>query len=149
MLKDAGVEQDVNDDFDTATEKKLGELVREKYDTDFYMLYGYPEAARPFYTMPDPKNPGFTNSYDFFMRGEEITSGAQRIHDPELLKERAIAKGIAVETIQDYINAFKYGAPCHGGAGFGLERIVKFYCNLHNIRKASLFPRDPARLTPW
>jgi aspartyl-tRNA synthetase len=51
--------------------------------------------------------------------------------------------GIPVETIKDYINAFKYGAPAHGGAGFGLERIVKFYCNLHNIRKASLFPRDP------
>lgn len=117
--------------------------MREKYKTDFYILYGYPEAARPFYTMPDPNNPGYTNSYDLFMRGEEITSGAQRIHDSVFLAKRAEEKGILVETIADYINAFKYGAPCHGGAGFGLERIVKFYCNLHNIRKASLFPRDP------
>lgn len=123
-------------------------MVREKYHTDFYMLYGYPESARPFYTMLDPKDPRYTNSYDFFMRGEEITSGAQRIHDSELLAERAAAKGIPPSTIQEYITAFKYGAPCHGGAGFGLERIVKFFCNLHNIRKASLFPRDPKRLTP-
>jgi len=82
------------------------------------------------------------------MRGEEITSGAQRIHDPEMLKQRAIECGLSVDTITDYINAFKYGAPAHGGAGFGLERIVKFFCNLHNIRKASLFPRDPQRLAP-
>ena len=148
LLREAGYEQDEHDDLSTETEKALGRIVREKFDTDFYMLYGYPIAARPFYTMLDPHDPRFTNSYDFFMRGEEITSGAQRIHDPALLAERAAEKGIPVETIKDYIDAFKYGAPAHGGAGFGLERIVKFYCNLHNIRKSSMFPRDPARLAP-
>ena len=54
----------------------MGALVKTKYDTDFYMLYGYPVNARPFYTMVDPVDPNYTNSYDFFMRGEEITSGA-------------------------------------------------------------------------
>lgn len=148
MLSEAGVEQAPLDDLSTETEKALGRLVKEKYDTDFYMLYGYPAAVRPFYTMLDPHDSNYTNSYDFFMRGEEITSGAQRIHEPVLLTERAKHFGIPVETIQDYIDAFKYGAPAHGGAGFGLERIVKFYCNLHNIRKSSLFPRDPKRLKP-
>jgi len=148
MLKDAGIHQEPLDDLSTETEKALGKLVREKYDTDFYMLYGYPSAVRPFYTMLDPTDPNYTNSYDFFMRGEEITSGAQRIHDPEMLTERAKHFGIPVNTIQDYIDSFKYGAPAHGGAGFGLERIVKFYCNLHNIRKSSLFPRDPKRIRP-
>jgi aspartyl-tRNA synthetase len=112
------------------------------------MLYGYPVAARPFYTMVDPVDPNYTNSYDFFMRGEEITSGAQRIHDPEMLAVRAEAHGIPPSSIQAYIDAFKYGAPNHAGAGFGLERIVKFYLNIHNIRKCSLFPRDPKRLAP-
>jgi aspartyl-tRNA synthetase len=148
MLKEAGIEQDELEDLSTETEKALGRIVKEKYDTDFYMLYGYPVSARPFYTMLDPHDSRFTNSYDFFMRGEEITSGAQRIHDPVMLEQRAKECGLAVETIKDYIGAFKYGAPCHAGAGFGLERIVKFYCNLHNIRKASLFPRDPKRLAP-
>ena len=60
----------------TEAEKALGRLVKEKYNTDFYMLYGYPKSARPFYTMLDPNDERFTNSYDFFMRGEEITSGA-------------------------------------------------------------------------
>ena len=93
--------------------------------------------------MLDPTDPNYTNSYDFFMRGEEITSGAQRIHNPEMLAERALAKDIPPSSIKAYIESFKYGAPNHAGAGFGLERIVKFFCNLHNIRKCSLFPRDP------
>ena len=148
MLRAAGVEQAPLEDLSTETEKALGRLVKEQYDTDFYMLYGYPAAARPFYTMLDPHDERYTNSYDFFMRGEEITSGAQRIHDPAMLTKRAEHFGIPVATIQDYIDSFKYGAPAHGGAGFGLERIVKFYCNLHNIRKSSLFPRDPKRIKP-
>jgi aspartyl-tRNA synthetase len=48
-------------------------------------------SARPFYTMPCADDPRFSNSYDVFLRGEEITSGAQRIHDPQLLIERAEA----------------------------------------------------------
>jgi aspartyl/asparaginyl-tRNA synthetase len=148
LLHEAGIKQDALEDLSTETEKALGRIVREKFHTDFYMLYGYPVSARPFYTMIDPTDPNYTNSYDFFMRGEEITSGAQRIHDPKLLAERAEAMGIPYDTIKDYINAFKYGAPSHGGAGFGLERIVKFFCNLHNIRKTSMFPRDPQRLCP-
>lgn len=64
------------DDLSTDIEKKLGAIVKEKYDTDFYFLHRYPANARPFYTMPCKDDPRFTNSYDFFMRGEEITSGA-------------------------------------------------------------------------
>lgn len=148
MLHEAGVKQGALDDLSTETERALGKLVREKYDTDFYMLYGYPSAVRPFYTMLDPKEPEYTNSYDFFMRGEEITSGAQRIHEPSMLLERAKYWEIPVHTIQDYVDSFKYGAPAHGGCGIGLERVVKFYCNLWNIRKTSLFPRDPKRIKP-
>jgi aspartyl-tRNA synthetase len=76
LLAENGFKQEPLEDLSGDNEKTLGKLVREKYDTDFYMLYGYPTNARPFYTMLDPKDPNYTNSYDFFMRGEEITSGA-------------------------------------------------------------------------
>lgn len=89
MLAEVGVEVGEEEDFSTPTEKLLGRLVKAKFDTDFYILDKYPLAVRPFYTMPDPNNPKTSNSYDMFMRGEEILSGAQRIHDPEFLTERA------------------------------------------------------------
>ena len=65
---------------------------------------------------------------DIFLRGEEIMSGAQRIHDPELLVERCINNvhggPIPLEDIKDYIDAFKFGAYPHAGGGVGLERVV-------------------------
>jgi aspartyl-tRNA synthetase len=82
------------------------------------------------------------------MRGEEIMSGAQRIHDPIYLEERAKEHGVEIKTIQPYIDSFKYGVPPHAGGGIGLERVVMLYLNLGNIRKSSLFPRDPRRLEP-
>ena len=148
LLKEAGVDQDPHDDLSTETEKILGGLVREKYNTDFYMLHQYPEEARPFYTMLDKEDPRFTCSYDVFMRGEEIISGAQRIHDPVLLAKRAEEKGIEVASIQDYIDSFSYGAYPHGGWGVGLERVVMLYLNVGNVRRTSAFPRDPKRISP-
>ena len=148
MLEEGGFKQDPNDDLDTENEKALGKLVREKYKTDFYILYGYPKAARPFYTMPDPKDDNFTNSYDAFIRGEEVLSGAQRIHEYDLLFQKVKEKEVNPDTLSDYLNSFKLGAPPHGGAGIGLERIVKLFVGLGNIKKCVLFPRDPKRLRP-
>jgi aspartyl-tRNA synthetase len=148
LLREAGIPQDDYEDLSTENEKKLGDIVREKYDTDFFFMDKYPLSVRPFYTMPDPENPKLSNSYDFFIRGQEILSGAQRIHDPELLKERAKAWGIPLEDIESYINSFCYGAFPHGGGGIGLERVVMLFLGLPNIRKAAWFPRDPKRITP-
>ena len=108
----------------------------------------YPLSVRPFYTMPDPENPLLSNSYDVFIRGQEIVSGAQRIHDVNLLIERAKAWNVPIASIQSYIDAFKHGALPHAGGGVGLERVVMLYLGLKNIRKTSMFPRDPSRLTP-
>ncbi|KAL6209189.1 hypothetical protein ACLB2K_020132 [Fragaria x ananassa] len=130
MLKDAGVEVDPMENLNTEKERRLGQIVLEKYGTEFYILHRYP------------------NSFDVFIRGEEIISGAQRIHSAKFLTERAKSCGIEVETISPYIDSFRYGVPAHGGFGVGLERVVMLFCGLYNTRKTSLFPRDPKRLTP-
>jgi aspartyl-tRNA synthetase len=147
-LQEAGVDASFDEDISTTNEKTLGKLVREKFGTDFYMMDKYPQAARPFYTMPDPENPRWSNSYDLFIRGEEIVSGAQRIHDVDMLIERANAFNIPIASIQSYVDAFRHGALPHGGGGIGLERVVMLYLGLKNIRKTSMFPRDPSRLFP-
>ena len=82
------------------------------------------------------------------MRGEEILSGAQRIHDPAMLAEKMIGKGIDPASMQGYLDGFKMGCPPHGGGGIGLERVLMLFLKLNNIRRASLFPRDPKRLEP-
>jgi len=149
LLQDAGVENvDPMGDLNTENEKKLGAIVKEKYGTDFFIMDKYPLAVRPFYTMPCPNNPALSNSYDMFIRGQEIVSGAQRVHDVNLLIERATYWKIPLASIHSYLDAFRHGAQPHGGGGIGLERVVMLFLGLSNIRKTSLFPRDPTRLFP-
>lgn len=149
LLRENGFpDRDEYADFTTVEERALGAVVKERYGVDFFILDKFPMAVRPFYTMPDPSDPKLSNSYDFFMRGEEILSGAQRVHVPELLTKQALASDIPLAGIQSYIDAFKHGAHPHGGGGVGLERVVMLFLGLDNIRKAAMFPRDPKRLTP-
>ncbi|KEG09907.1 aspartyl-tRNA synthetase [Trypanosoma grayi] len=136
------------DDINTTNEKLLGKLVKERYGVDFFISDWFPSAARPFYTMPCPNDERFTNSYDMFIRGEEISSGAQRIHDASLLLKRAQSLGVDLAPVADYVDSFRLGAWPHGGFGVGLERVVMLYLGLHNVRLVSLFPRDPQRVTP-
>eukprot|EP00527_Entomoneis_sp_CCMP2396_P008064 CAMPEP_0198155200 /NCGR_PEP_ID=MMETSP1443-20131203/69010_1 /TAXON_ID=186043 /ORGANISM="Entomoneis sp., Strain CCMP2396" /LENGTH=600 /DNA_ID=CAMNT_0043821941 /DNA_START=130 /DNA_END=1932 /DNA_ORIENTATION=+ len=150
ILKEEGL--DIGDgmgDLTGANELALGKVVKEKYGTDFFMLDKYPSEIRPFYTMPDPDDPQFSNSYDIFIRGQEICSGAQRCHDPELVLEILAKKGIeASGGLLTYVESFRHGISPHAGAGIGLERVVFLYLGLDNVRKASMFPRDPNRCTP-
>ncbi|KAL7566024.1 hypothetical protein ACA910_011043 [Epithemia clementina (nom. ined.)] len=148
LLQEAGIQQDEYEDLSTENEKKLGDIVKQKYKTDFFFMDKYPLTVRPFYTMPDPNNPKLSNSYDFFIRGQEILSGAQRIHEPDLIEERAKAWGISLKDIESYVDSFRHGALPHGGGGIGLERVVMLYLGLPNVRKAAWFPRDPKRIAP-
>jgi aspartyl/asparaginyl-tRNA synthetase len=130
----------------------LGKLVLQKYNSDFYTLDQFPLAIRPAYTMPSPADPLLSNSYDMFMRGQEICSGAQRIHDSKLLASQMRKHDPPIDPeaagTKDYVDCFKFGCPPHAGGGFGLERIVQFWLGLPNIRMTSLFPRDPSRVVP-
>lgn len=93
--------------------------------------------------MPDPENPLLSNSYDIFIRGEEVLSGSQRIHDAVFLEKKMREAKIDPETMADYLNGFKWGCPPHGGGGVGLDRVVMLMLKLGDIRWASLIPRDP------
>ncbi|KAI0940651.1 hypothetical protein AcW1_003792 [Taiwanofungus camphoratus] len=148
MLKEAGWKEDGKEpveweDLSTNAERRLGALVKEKYGADYYILDKFPLDVRPFYTMPDPEDNRLSNSFDFFLRGEEILSGGQRIHIAPLLEERMRAAEIDPDTMKDYVDGFRWGCPPHGGGGLGLERVVMLFLKLGDIRWASLFPRDP------
>lgn len=136
------------EDLDPQAERELGDYALKEYDSDFIFVTEYPWKVRPFYTMRKPQEPEWTLGFDLLFRGLEIATGSQREHRYDQLLANLRDKGLNPERFQFYLNFFKYGAPPHGGAGLGLERIVKQFLNLENVREARLLPRDPERLTP-
>jgi aspartyl-tRNA synthetase len=152
MLNDSGWRDEdgnplpLNEDLGTRDEIQLGKVIKQKLGTDYYVLDKFPRNARPFYAMPDPHNPEVTNAFDIFLRGQEILSGGQRIHDSKMLLDNMKRLKMDPQTMEEYIQAFQWGAPPHGGGGIGLERILMLLLNLGNIRHASMFPRDPKSL---
>ncbi|KAJ8614211.1 hypothetical protein CTAYLR_001115 [Chrysophaeum taylorii] len=129
MLEAAG--DRVDGDLSGANERNLGEIVKARFGADLFVVDRYPAALRPFYTMPCPDDPTYSNSYDFFLRGQEICSGAQRCHDPQILRDRLKQANIDLDdlspSLTSYILAFDHGAPPHAGCGFGLERTYNKY----------------------
>lgn len=118
----------------------------EKHKSDFVTITKFPISAKPFYTMPDPKDPEYSLSYDLLFRGVEVLSGSQRINDYDQLVKAIKAKGMDPKSFELYLQAFKYGMPPEGGFSFGLERVTMHILNLKNVREASLFPRDMERV---
>ncbi len=142
------------DDIGTEAEKILGEAMQEE-GHDFYFITKWPLAPKPFYVMPEPTDDGTVDQdarlcrgFDLDYRGVELISGAQRIHDPELLEAGIVRWGLDPKDFEDYLEAFRYGMPPHGGCGIGIERILMQMLGLGNIREAILFPRDLDRVTP-
>lgn len=93
LLAEAGIQLDEKDDINSTQEKQLGEIVKKKYGTDFYILKEYPLDVRAFYSMPST-TPGKSRSYDFMLRGQEVLSGAQRIHNHALLRSEMKRRGL-------------------------------------------------------
>lgn len=135
-------------DLEPEEEHLIGTLFNEEYDADFVFVTHYPSKKRPFYAMDDPQDTTFTLSFDLLFRGLEITTGGQRIHDYRMLTEKIAARGMTEEGMEDYLSAFKYGMPPHGGLGIGLERLTMQLIGEDNVRETTLFPRDLSRLEP-
>ncbi|MBU1092520.1 aspartate--tRNA ligase [Patescibacteria group bacterium] len=98
-----------------------------------------------------------SSSYDFVLNGYEVASGSIRIHDPKILTKVFQILGISEAEIQDkfghMLEAFKYGAPPHGGIAPGIDRLVMILANEPNIREVIAFPktdksRDPMMNAP-
>jgi nondiscriminating aspartyl-tRNA synthetase len=133
-------------DLDPEDERWICEYAHENLQSDYVFVTHYPTSKRPFYTMDDPDDPGFTKSFDLLFRGVEIVSGSQRVHEYDMLIEKIKSKGLDPEKFSFYLQAFKYGMPPHGGTGLGLERLTQKMLGLENVKEACLFPRDINRI---
>lgn len=139
----AGKEISWGDDLSTKAEKTIGEHMGQHY-----FIVDWPTHIKPYYSMPYEDNPEICRAFDLMHPRLELASGAQRIHDPELLEKRLREQNLSPESFEFYLKAFRYGMPPHAGWGLGCERLVMTMLDLQNIREAVLFPRDRQRLIP-
>ncbi|MDP4225934.1 MAG: aspartate--tRNA ligase [Bacteroidota bacterium] len=86
------------------------------------------------------------NAYDMVINGVEVGGGSIRIHDRNLQQKMFNVLGISPEEAQVkfgfLMNAFRYGAPPHGGIAFGLDRLVSMFAKLDSIRDVMAFPKN-------
>ncbi|MCQ2606447.1 MAG: aspartate--tRNA ligase [Bacteroidales bacterium] len=86
------------------------------------------------------------NAYDMVINGVEVGGGSIRIHDSQLQAKIFKILGFTPEKAQEQfgflMNAFKYGAPPHGGLAYGLDRWVSLFAGLDSIRDCIAFPKN-------
>ncbi|MBU4285067.1 aspartate--tRNA(Asn) ligase [Patescibacteria group bacterium] len=148
MLSHYDIKNRREGDLSPEEERKLSEIIKEKYGHEFCFVTEYPSSVRPFYHMRPQGDSKFTKSFDLLWNGLEITTGAQREHRYEVLKKQAIEKGIKTEEIKHYLEFFKYGCPPHGGFAIGATRLLMKIFNIGNVREVTYLYRGVKRLTP-
>ena len=126
-----------------------------------FPLFEWDEDSNRFYAMHHPftspkaedfalldTDPGKVraNAYDMVINGVELGGGSIRIHDSKLQNKMFQLLGFTDEKAQEQfgflMDAFKYGAPPHGGLAFGLDRLVSLFAGLDSIRDCIAFPKN-------
>lgn len=126
-------------------------LVEWDEETQRYYAMHHP------FTSPKPEdiellksNPGAVraNAYDMVINGVEVGGGSIRIHDSKVQADMFELLGFTPEKAEEQfgflMNAFKYGAPPHGGIAYGLDRLVSLFAGLDSIRDCIAFPKNNA-----
>jgi len=143
IAQDKGEEISWGEDLSTAALRLIG----EEYPNHYYIV-DWPTESKPFYAMPHEDEPEISKSFDLMVGWLELASGAQRVHNFDMLTQRISSMGMNPENFGFYLETFKYGMPPHAGWGLGAERLLMSMLNLNNIRESIMFPRDRNRLVP-
>lgn len=140
--------REIEDVLDMAPEdeRQICEYAKKNLKSDFVFITRFPTQKRAFYTYEDPSEAPFSRGFDLLFRGLEINSGAQRIHDYDMLVEKMKSWNLDPEKFSYYLQAFKYGMPPHGGCSTGLERFTARMLEIPNVKEATAFPRDMNRI---
>jgi len=125
----------------------LFEAVAEEHLTQPTIIYEFPTAVSPL-SKQKPDEPEWTERWEIFVGGMEISNGFSELNDPEdqrrrfeaQLAERERGDEEAHQMDEDYIRALSYGMPPAGGVGVGVDRLCMLLTDSHTIRDVILFP---------
>jgi len=123
---------------------------KERWDPEHHMF----STPKKEFIKDFEKKPGevIGDLWDLTLNGIEIGSGSMRVTDPELQERIMKLIGMTKEEAQKkfgfLLNAYKYGAPTHGGMGLGFDRTVALMCGIPDIREVIAFPKNKAAQCP-
>lgn len=136
-------EHDIGD-MNAEAEKLTSKYAMEEFGSEFIFVTDFAKTKRAFYHMRKEDIP---LGFDLIWRGTEITTGAQREHRYEVLKQQAEEKGLGKD-VEFYLEFFKYGCPPHGGFAIGIDRLTMLLLKIPSIKEEMFIFRGPSRLTP-
>ncbi|KAL0929814.1 aspartate-tRNA ligase [Colletotrichum truncatum] len=144
------------DDFTPEEEAALGRFLSSDEShlgppTDIFAVTHFPKHLRSCNVYPS-EDGSSTNSFDIIMRGQEVSTGYQLLNSHEQLRTAFATRAHPIDPDspgwRPFVAAHEFGMPPWGGFGMGLNRFVQVFLGLNDIREATLFPRNSARLTP-
>jgi asparaginyl-tRNA synthetase len=133
------------DDLNIESEREL-----TKQLTNPLFVTGYPIEVKPFYVKEDPDKIGTSLTFDLLgPRGYgEISSGGMREDSLHNLAKRIERVGLNSADYGWYLDLRKYGSVPHGGFGMGIERLMRWFVGIEDIKDSVLFPRTMSRISP-
>lgn len=148
MIKAAGQDIEWGDDI----EAHHADIIAEHHP-GFHFIPRWPMSMKPFYIYHDKSETSqsggqLSRGFDLNYGRDEMTSGGQREHRTEVLKQNLVDMDLDPDDFSFYIDGFRFGAPPHAGWGLGVARLTMVLTGSRNVRETVLFPRDRRRCTP-
>lgn len=132
-------------------ERWICEYAAKELGSEAVFVTDWPREDAKFYHKFKEDDPKIAERADLLFRGVEIATASMREHRYDVLVQQLkefTGNGPDESGFKYYLQAFRYGLPPHGGFGLGLERLTQKIIGLHNVKEATLFPRDINRLAP-
>lgn len=139
--------------FDVQQGDDIGSDIEMQYmamvDTPIFLTH-FPMGIKAFYTKEDPNMPWYALCADLLAPEwcGEVIGSSTRDDDYDILLQKIKDHDLDPTIFEWYLDLRKYGTVPHAGFGYGLERLVRWFCGLHHIRETIPFPRYANRIRP-
>lgn len=139
--------------FDVQQGEDIGSDIEMQYmemmDTPIFLTH-FPMGIKAFYTKEDPNMPWYALCSDLLAPEGcgEVIGSSTRDDNYDILLQKIKDHWLDPEVFDWYLDLRKYGSVPHAGFGYGLERLVRWFCGLHHIRETIPFPRYANRIRP-